>query len=77
MSDFKVTNTTIRWEVRYAVKQTGRPLISYCESRRQARSLKTTIKNSLWEVYDQVQIYRVEEQTFQDGSMLAVIEKAR
>lgn len=77
MSDFKVTNTTLRWEVRYTVKQTGRLLISYCESRRQARSLKNTIKRSLWDTYDQVHIYRVEEQTFRDGSMLAVIEKAR
>ena len=77
MSDFKPITTTIRWEVRYKVKQTGLLLISYCELRHQARHLKNTIKNSLWEVYDQVQIYRVEEQTFRDDSMIALIEKAR
>ncbi|MGL5014344.1 MAG: hypothetical protein ACRC6V_08675 [Bacteroidales bacterium] len=77
MDKFKPTNTVIRWEVRYRLSETGRPLFGHCENRQQARHLKNALKRNLWSIYDQVQIYRVEEQTFQDGSMLAVIEKAR
>ena len=77
MDDSKAINTNIRWEVRYRIPQTGKLLFGHCETRQQARNLHKAIKHNLWGIYDQVQIYRVEEQIYRDGSMLALIEKAR
>lgn len=77
MTQIKPTNTVIRWEVRYKVSPDGQTLIFSSSNRQGARDFKTVLKRNFMNSIYQVQMYRVEEQTFRDGSMLALIEKAR